>query len=272
MRGRPRVHRATSTNTWSNGRPDGYPLAVTVNEDAVRPLGDPSDAAVRARATGHAEPPKPPMSPGAATDADPGPGLDEAEVVARRAKGQGNKAPPSTTRSYVSIVVENTFTFINDVLFLLAVALVFVGRAFDALVSLSVIGTNIVVAIVQEIRAKQTLDKIAILAQPTATVRRGGVEQIVKPEELVLGDLVQLGPGDQIVLDGRLLTGEVEVDESQLTGESDAIHKSAGENVSSGSFCMSGSGWYEVTAVGEASFANAEWPRHHGQGQGGSPG
>jgi cation-transporting ATPase E len=197
-----------------------------------------------------------PGKPAQSVDRDPGPGLDEAEVVARRQRGLGNKAPPGTTRTYVQIIAENTFTFVNDVLFLLAVALVVVGRAFDALVSLSVIGTNIVVAIFQEIRAKQTLDKIAILAQPTATVRRGGVERVVKPEELVMGDLVHLGLGDQIVLDGKLLTGEVEVDESQLTGESDAIHKSADDRVSSGSFCMSGSGWYEVTAVGEASFAN----------------
>ncbi len=198
----------------------------------------------------------PMVQPAHPADADPGPGLTEAEVVARRTRGQGNTAAQSTTRSYWSIVVENTFTFVNDVLFLLAVALVLVGRGLDALVSLGVIGTNIVVAIVQEIRAKQTLDKIAVLAQPTATVRRDGTERVVKPEELVLGDLVHLGLGDQIVLDGRLVSGEVEVDESQLTGESDAIHKSAGEDVSSGSFCMSGSGWYEVTAVGTDSFAN----------------
>lgn len=209
---------------------------------------------VSAAATPHSATPKPAQSP--AAEPDPGPGLDETEVSARRARGLGNTAPPSTTRSYRSIVIENTFTFVNDVLFLLAIALVLVGRGFDALVSLGVIGTNIVVAIVQEIRAKQTLDKIAILAQPTATVRRGGTDLVVKPEALVLGDLVHLGLGDQIVLDGKLVLGEVEVDESQLTGESDAIHKSAGDTVSSGSFCMSGAGWYEVTAVGTESFAN----------------
>jgi cation-transporting ATPase E len=201
-----------------------------------------------------ASPPSP-ASP-AHGEFDPGPGLSDAEVAARRAAGKGNTAPPSTTRTYWSIVIENTFTFVNDVLFLLALALVFVGRGFDALVSLGVIGTNIVVAIVQEIRAKQTLDRIAILAQPTATVRRNGSDQVVKPDALVIGDVIHLGLGDQIVLDGRLLGGEVEVDESQLTGESDAIHKSAGDTVSSGSYCISGSGWYEVTAVGTASFAN----------------
>jgi cation-transporting P-type ATPase E len=189
-------------------------------------------------------------------DDAPGPGLADAEVEARRTAGQGNKAAPATTRTYVQIVVENTFTFVNNILFLLALALVVVGRPFDALVSLSVIGTNIFVSITQEVRAKRTLDQIAILARPMATARRGGTNREISPQDLVLGDLVRLTLGDQIVLDGRLLSGEAEVDESQLTGESDAIHKSPGDKVSSGSFCMSGSGWYEVTAVGEASYAN----------------
>ena len=220
---------------------------MTVTQEPPRPDRAPPVPPATVRTTAPVPAPK---------DADPGPGLDEAQVAARRERGQGNKPPRPTTRGYRQIIVENTFTFVNDVLFLLALALVVVGRGLDALVSLGVIGTNIVVAIVQEIRAKRTLDRIAILAQPTAAVRRGGVDRVVRPEELVLGDLVHLAVGDQIVLDGRLVTGEVEVDESQLTGESDAIHKSTGESLSSGSFCMSGSGWYEATAVGDDSFAN----------------
>ena len=220
---------------------------MTISKELPRPDRAPPVAPTTARTS---------TSRPTGADADPGPGLDEAEVVARRERGQGNRPPRPTTRGYRQIVVENTFTFVNDVLFLLALALVLVGRGLDALVSLGVIGTNIVVAIVQEVRAKRTLDHIAILAQPTATVRRGGMDRVVKPEELVLGDLVHLAVGDQIVLDGRLVAGEVEVDESQLTGESDAIHKSTGDNLSSGSFCMSGSGWYEGTAVGDDSFAN----------------
>jgi cation-transporting ATPase E len=220
---------------------------MTVTEEPTRPTAPVTPATPA---------PARPSQPLDAMDVDPGRGLSEAEVQARRAKGQGNKAPPGTTRSYRSIVIENSFTFVNDVLFLLAMALVVVGRPLDALISIAVIGTNVVVAIFQEIRAKQTLDKIAILAQPTATVRRDGTDRVVRPEELVLGDLVHLTLGDQIVLDGRLTAGEAEVDESQLTGESDAIHKSAGDTVSSGSFCMSGSGWYEVTAVGVNSYTN----------------
>src|SRR5207249_9317305 len=125
-----------------------------------------------------------------------------------------NKPPAATTRTYVQIVLENVFTFVNDILFLLALALVLVGRPFDALISLSVIGTNIFVSITQEVRAKRTLDEIAILARPTATVRRGGTNRQIAPQDLVLGDLVRLTVGDQIVLDGRILAGEIEVDES----------------------------------------------------------
>ena len=102
-----------------------------------------------------------------------------------------------------------------------------VGRGFDALISLSVIGTNIAVAVYQEVRAKRTLDKIALLARPDALVRRDGEEHRVPAEDLVIGDLVGVVPGDQIVLDGQLVQGAIEADESLLTGESDLIHHEA---------------------------------------------
>jgi cation-transporting ATPase E len=98
----------------------------------------------------------------------PATGLSEEEAAERRAQGLGNSAPPPTTRTYSAIVRENVFTFVNNVLFLLGLALVVVGRPFDALVSLGVISTNIVVGIYQEVRAKQTLDRIALLTRPTA--------------------------------------------------------------------------------------------------------
>src|ERR1700694_3931942 len=103
-------------------------------------------------------------------------GLSDSEAVARRAAGQGNTAPPSTGRTYLQIVRENVFTFINNILFVLGLALVLVGRPLDALVSVGVIAINIVVSVVQEIRAKHTLDGIALLTRPTATVFRDGQE------------------------------------------------------------------------------------------------
>ncbi len=182
-------------------------------------------------------------------------GLSEAEAAERRARGLGNSAPPPTTRTYAAIVRENVFTFVNNVLFLMALALVLVGRPFDAFVSLAVIGTNIVVGIVQEVRAKRTLDHIALLTRPTARVTRDGQVREVGPEELVVGDLIVAEAGDQVVVDGRLAEGRMEMDESLLTGESDLVTKRPGDAVYSGSFAASGRGRYVAETVGSASLA-----------------
>lgn len=186
----------------------------------------------------------------------PADGLTDQEAERRRAAGLGNTAPPPTTRTYWDIVRENVFTFINNILFGLGIALVIVGRPIDALVSLGVIMTNVVVGIVQEVRAKRTLDRIALLTRPTAAVVRAGEVRQLAPEQLVLGDLVVLEAGDQVVLDGRLATGAVGLDESQLTGESDVVRKRPGDEVFSGSFATTGSARYVAEKVQGASFAN----------------
>ncbi len=186
----------------------------------------------------------------------PDAGLTAAEVERRRAAGLGNTPPAPTTRTYGQIVRENVFTFINNVLFVLAVALVVVGRPFDALISVAVIGTNIVVGIVQEVRAKRTLDRIALLSRPTASVVRDDAVHEVPPDDLVLGDLLAIEAGDQVVLDGELRTGRLEVDESQLTGESDTVLKNPSNRLYSGSYATSGSGRYVARAVAGASLAN----------------
>src|SRR4051794_7971181 len=166
-------------------------------------------------------------------------GLSQREVLARRAAGQGNTAPAPTSRTYRQIAVENVFTFINSCLFCLGIALALLGRPLDALISTGVIGLNILVSVVQEIRAKRTLDRIALLTRPTATVIRDGRAQALPPEQLVIGDLLTVGPGDQIVVDGTVIgDGHMHVDESQLTGESQRIPKQAGDAVFSGSFCV----------------------------------
>ncbi len=183
-------------------------------------------------------------------------GLTEAEVAARRAAGQGNTAPPPTGRTYLQIMRENVFTFINNILFLLGLALVLVGRPLDALVSVGVIAVNIVVSVVQEIRAKRVLDRISLLTRPTALVLREGRECVLPPEQLVIGDVLKVGTGDQIVLDGRVEAGRLQVDESQLTGESDLLPKQTGDSVYSGSFCVNGGGYYTVEKVGASSLAN----------------
>ena len=187
--------------------------------------------------------------------ATPATGLTAAEVERRRAAGLGNTAPPPTTRTYAQILRENVFTFVNNILFALGIALVAVGRPIDALVSLGVISTNVVVGIVQEIRAKRTLDRIALLTRPTASVIRDGTQAQLVPDELVLGDLIAIEAGDQVVLDGRLVDGALSVDESQLTGESDVVRKRPGDEVFSGSFATSGAGRYVAVQVSTASLA-----------------
>ena len=199
--------------------------------------------------------PTTPTTPSPDLPPTPSTGLTDPEAAERRGRGLGNSAPPPTTRTYAQILRENVFTFVNDVLFLLGLALVVVGRPFDALVSLAVISTNIVVSVVQEVRAKRTLDRIALLTAPTASVVRSGEVRRIDPAELVVGDLVSIEPGDQVVVDGRLADGRLRVDESQLTGESDQVEKAPGDPVYSGSFCVTGGGRYVVEAVGSDSLA-----------------
>ncbi len=189
-------------------------------------------------------------------------GLSTQEVLERRAKGLGNRDPVRSSRSYLQIVRENIFTFVNMVLFGLGTALVLLGRPSDAIVSVLVILINVIVSVVQEIRAKRTLDRIALLTRPKATVLRDGQQQAVDPDEIVLGDILALRPGDQVVVDGQVVSGadggpgRAELDESLLTGESDLIRKQNGDPVYSGSFCVTGSILYEAQKVGIDSLAS----------------
>lgn len=182
-------------------------------------------------------------------------GLTSTEVAARRARGLGNDASIQTSRTYFQIIRENVLTFINLVLFGLGLALILLGRTSDALVSVGVIMINVVVSLVQEIRAKQTLDRIALLTRPTATVVRDGLEQSIDPAEIVVGDLLKLDAGDQVVVDGTLTSGMIDVDESLLTGESDLVKKQPGSAIYSGSFCVNGSATFEAQKVGKDSLA-----------------
>ncbi|MDQ3921166.1 MAG: HAD-IC family P-type ATPase, partial [Actinomycetota bacterium] len=122
---------------------------------------------------------------------------------------------------------------------------------------MAVVAANVAVSVFQEVRAKRKLDKIALLTRPTAKVIREGREQTIDPGEIVCGDLLMVGSGDQIVVDGTVVgDGTMEVDESQLTGESDLVRKQAGDQVFSGSFCVTGSATFEAQQIGAASFAN----------------
>ena len=227
------------------------PGGVPARPGVPAPVARPERPSVAEHAPGMASPvPLPGADP-----PTPPTGLTDTEAAERRARGLGNPPPPPSTRTYARILRENVFTFINDVLFLLGLALVLVGRPFDALVSLGVISTNIVVSVVQEVRAKRVLDRIALLTAPTATVVRAGHARTVDPADLVVGDLIAIAPGDQVVVDGRVVDGRLRVDESQLTGESDQVEKRPGDQVFSGSYCVVGGGRYVVETVGGDSVA-----------------
>ncbi|MGD8804871.1 MAG: HAD-IC family P-type ATPase [Chloroflexota bacterium] len=184
-------------------------------------------------------------------------GLSETEVIARRSRGQGNDVALHTSRSYGQILRDNLLTFFNIVLFGVSLILLLLGSPRDAFFTAGVAVLNILIATIQEVRAKRKLDQISLLARPKATVIRDGQEQEVDPSEIVLDDVLVVEPGDQIVVDGEVIgEGRMDVDESLLTGESDHIHKKAGDSVYSGSFCVVGRAAYIARQVGGDSLAN----------------
>jgi len=184
-------------------------------------------------------------------------GLTDQEARARRARGDGNNTGTAPSRGYWDIARANLFTLFNNILFTIGVALIALGRVNDALTSVGLGLINALISTVQEIRAKRQLDQIALLTSPKVTVVRDGQERVVDPAELVKGNVVRVGAGDQIVVDGVLLgDGLLEMDESLLTGEPNLIRKQGGDRVLSGSFCVTGMGHMEADQVGAKSFAN----------------
>ena len=182
-------------------------------------------------------------------------GLSSAEA-ARRLEKRGPSKTVTGGFTYRSIVRRNLFTLFNLVLASCAVALIATGQLADLLFA-GVIVVNSGIGIVQEIRAKRALDRLALLAAPRARVLRDGDEQTLMAEDVVVGDAVVLRPGDVIVADGRLLAARgLQVDESILTGESDPDARRTGDSVQSGSFCVAGSGTYEAERVGADAYAS----------------
>ena len=182
-------------------------------------------------------------------------GLNDAEVAQRVAEGKTNDVPTRAARSVSDIVRANVFTRINAILGVLLVIVLSTGSVINGAFGLLIIA-NSAIGIIQELRAKQTLDKLAIVGQAKPLVRRQSGTFAVKPNEVVLDDIIELGPGDQIVVDGEVVEdANLEVDESLLTGEADAIAKDPGDQVMSGSFVVAGSGAYRATKVGREAYA-----------------
>lgn len=177
-------------------------------------------------------------------------GLTTAEVEAQRALGRVNVQPERTSRSYAGIVRANVLTRFNAIITTLAVVVLVVGHPIDAIFAIVMV-VNAVIGIVQEVRAKRTLDRLRVLITPTVTAVRDGVEVEIRPNDLVAGDIIRLRSGDQVPVDGDVLEAHgFDVDESALTGEADAISKSIGDTVKSGSVAVGGSAVVRATAVG----------------------
>jgi cation-transporting ATPase E len=188
---------------------------------------------------------------------DPTGSADHGLSSAEAAKRLRELGPPAETssRSVSSIVAGNVFTLFNAIIGVFFVLILSLGLIADAVFGLIAI-VNSYIGIRQELKAKRTLDELAVLVAPHARVLRDGAEAGLLAEQIVPGDVVAVGPGDQLVADGEVLASRgMTLDESMLTGEADGVRKGAGERALSGSFCISGSGSYRVDAVREQSYA-----------------
>ncbi|MET7331544.1 HAD-IC family P-type ATPase [Nonomuraea sp. NPDC005650] len=178
-------------------------------------------------------------------------GLTSAQVAGAKA----NHVPRRSSRSLSAIVRANVFTLFNLVIGVLWALVLIFGEWQDSLFGL-VIVANVLIGIIQELRAKRTLDKLAVINEAPVRVRRDGEERLVQPRHVVLGDLILLGPGDRLLVDGEVVESDgLEVDESLLTGEADPMHKQPGDQVLSGSFAVAGAGAFVATRVGTDAYA-----------------
>ena len=183
------------------------------------------------------------------------PGLTAAEVADRVQRGLRNDLPPRSGRTTWDIVRANVFTRINFLLMALFIMVLTTGSIVNALFGFLII-INSGIGIVQELRAKRTLDNLAVVGEGKPIVRRDGVSAEIAREAVVLDDLIEIGPGDQIIVDGEMVEASyLEVDESLLTGESDPLLKEVGDPVMSGSFVVAGVGTFRATRVGHDSYA-----------------
>jgi cation-transporting ATPase E len=185
------------------------------------------------------------------------PGLDDREAADRAERGLVNRAPSQTSRPLSAIVRANVFTRFNAILTVLLVVILTVGPIQDALFGV-VLVVNTAIGIAQEWRAKRTLDRLSLLSAPAAVVARSGRRVEIPLGDVVLGDVVELRAGEQVVADGEVVAADgLEVDESLLTGESIPEAKGPGDGVMSGSFVAAGHGWYRADKVGADAYAHA---------------
>ena len=182
-------------------------------------------------------------------------GLTQEQVQERISQGEVNHAVESASKSQKEIIYSNIFTYFNLVFFVIAILLIVVG-SFRDLTFLPVIIANTLIGIIQEMRSKKVLDNLSILNAPKSTVVRDGEKKVIQAEELVLDDIVIFTAGNQIPADAVVEDGEILVNESLITGESDQISKKKGDSLLSGSFVVSGECRARVEKVGADSYVS----------------
>ena len=183
----------------------------------------------------------------------PDQGLTAEQVSERISAGYANLPVDSSSKSVGAIIAENVFTYFNLIFTILAVLLIAVGQWKD-LSFMPIIIFNALIGIIQELKSKATLDKLNVLNAPTAKVIRGGKEEVIPSDQLVLDDIIVFKAGDQIPADAVVVEGKVSANEALLTGEADEITKDVGSELMSGSFIVSGSCRARLTAVGADSY------------------
>ena len=197
-------------------------------------------------------------------------GLTNEQVQERIAEGKVNANENPNTRTYKHIIRENTLTFFNFLNLVLLVLVLFV-RSYKNSMFMGIILINTVIGIIQEVRAKKTIDKLSILTESKTVVLREGKKWNISTEKLVIDDLIFLKTGDQVPADVKILEGSVEVNESLLTGESDNLAKNPGDELFSGSFVTSGEACCQVIHVGKDNYASQitseakEFKRHNSE-------
>ena len=197
-------------------------------------------------------------------------GLTNEQVQQRIEEGKVNANENPNTRSYKQIVKENVLTFFNFLNLALMIMVLLVGSYKNSMF-MGIIVINTVIGIIQEVRAKKTLDKLAILTESKAVVLREGKKWTISTEKLVLDDILFLKTGDQVPADAKVLEGNIEVNESLLTGESDNLQKAQGDELFSGSFVTSGEACCQVIHVGKDNYASQitseakEFKRHNSE-------
>lgn len=185
--------------------------------------------------------------------ADPQSGLSAEQVKRRFAQGENNYKVESSTLSVPEIVRSNVCTYFNLVFAVIAVLLAIVG-AWSDMLFLPIIVANTCIGIIQEVHSKKVLDKLSILNAPHAVVIRDGRRQEIPADQLVLDDIVEFSAGSQIPADAKVVSGELQVNESLITGESDEIEKREGDSLLSGSFVVSGKACARLEKVGKDSY------------------